>query len=333
MNVPIPRQQRSSLPRCVCAVNGKGGTGKTSTTANQAALCAAGGMRVLVIDMDPQGNLCTDLGYKQLPEFDGGRAFAAALVGWGELAFMRGVRPNLDVICGGMELLKIVPSLMTMAADQYRFRLLDILQPYAADYDIIFIDTPPGTPALQEIALTTSRYAYIPTRTDVASIDEGVANIAGVFADVRQHTNPDLTLLGVVIVATTFQGEKVRTVVDEESGETRNEVIPATARMRAIRERIELILGEAAPVYRSHVRYVEAAAVDARAGGQLAHELEQEVLSGPSWVEQLRNPELRSHRLASSQSAAGLAGDYQNITTETLHYIREHEERLAGAVA
>jgi hypothetical protein len=122
-------------------------------------------------------------------------------------------------------------------------------------------------------------------------------------------------LLGAVIFGTTFQGER------ERDGET----VRPTSRHQRVRDRIEGLIGEAAPVFRSYVRYVEAAADDARDGGQLAHELEREVLDGPAWYEALRNPALRSQRLASSTSAGGLASDYQRIAEELLGNLQAAE--------
>lgn len=326
---PVSTRQTASrlpcLPRGIAAVNGKGGTLKTSTVANMAGLCAAAGYKTLVIDLDPQGdgNLGTDLGYNALGLTDKGRSLAMALAFDAPPTILREVRPNLDVICGGKELEKAVPTLMTMSADVSRFRLLQVLAPFAADYNLVFIDTPPGNKVLQEMALTTVRYAYIPTRSDSASIDEGVGHIAESFAAVKTESNPDLTLLGAIITATTFRGE-----TEKEDKDGQMQTVPATARFVRVRERIEAILGQAAPVYRTHVRYVEAAADDARDGGQLAHELEQEVLNGPSWKDILRNPDLKGQRLASSNSAGGLASDYQRATQETLAYVLAAEGRV-----
>lgn len=322
----VRRPRLACLPRAIAVANGKGGTGKTSTIANQAGLAAAGGYRVLCIDADPQGdgNLGSDLGYNAAGLSDRGLSLARALAFGGQVDILKGVRQNLDVICGGEELETAMPVLTSWSPDKYRYRLLELLQDIAPNYDLIFIDTPPGNKIMQEMVFTTVKYFYISTRTDTASIDEGVGHIAKRYFTVKQESNPDLTLLGVVICATTYRGEQEK----EKEGE--KVVVPPTARFRAVVERLETLLGGTAPVYQTHIRYVEAVATDSRDGGQLAHELEQTIAEGPSWAERLRDPSLRRQNLPSQRSTSGLADDYQQLTAETLGYVLAHEEAAQG---
>ncbi len=325
--------QHACLDRSIGAFCGKGGTGKTSVVAHSAALFAAAGYRTLAVGLDPQGdgNLGGDLGYNALGLTDKGRSLAMALSFGQSVNVLRNVRDNLDVICDGKELEDAVSVLSPKGAEVYRFRLLEVLAPIADNYDFIFIDTPPGGRILQEMALTTCRYAIIPTRTDSVSIDEGVGHIATSFAAVKAQANPDLTLLGAIIFGTSFKGETTKTKQRKDgTGETIH--VPATARFVRVRERIEAILGQVAPVFDQHVRYVEAAADDARDGGQLAHELEATVVSGPAWYQLLRNPELGGGgaRLASASSAKGLAGDYQAIAEQLMGMIVADERRRNG---
>lgn len=82
----------------VAVMNGKGGTLKTSVTANVGGLAAAGGYRVLLVDLDPQGNLARDLGYG--PRSDAGAGLLMAMYQGGEPRRLK-VRENLDVVPGG----------------------------------------------------------------------------------------------------------------------------------------------------------------------------------------------------------------------------------------
>jgi chromosome partitioning protein len=82
-------------------VNGKGGVGKTSLTANLAGLYAAAGYRTLAIDLDPQGNLGDDLGYLGAGLSDNGAELVDALRARRAYRPLRDVRPGLDVLAGG----------------------------------------------------------------------------------------------------------------------------------------------------------------------------------------------------------------------------------------
>src|SRR3954463_13721817 len=89
------------LSRCIAVVNGKGGVGKTSLTANLAGLYAAAGYRTLAIDLDPQGNLGDDLGYLGAGLSDDGAGLVDALRARRAYRPLRNVRAGLDVLAGG----------------------------------------------------------------------------------------------------------------------------------------------------------------------------------------------------------------------------------------
>ena len=90
------------LSQAVAVINGKGGTGKTSIVANVGGLLAAGENRVLLVDMDPQGNLSRDLGYADAS--DHGKGMFDAVMSGTPLAPLTDVRPGLDVVAGGARL-------------------------------------------------------------------------------------------------------------------------------------------------------------------------------------------------------------------------------------
>jgi cellulose biosynthesis protein BcsQ len=84
--------------------NGKGGVGKSSIAANLAGLVALGGWKVLVVDLDKQGNLARDFGC--MDRSDDGEAVLRAAVSGTSVAPVKGVRPNIDFIPGGSKLRK-----------------------------------------------------------------------------------------------------------------------------------------------------------------------------------------------------------------------------------
>ena len=95
------------LTNTILILNGKGGVGKTSLTANLAGLAARSGWPTLAVDLDRQGNLQRDLGYAS----DGGRSLVAAALGRGSVEVIREVRPGLDVIAGGRVLDELVAQM------------------------------------------------------------------------------------------------------------------------------------------------------------------------------------------------------------------------------
>src|SRR5450759_2318842 len=154
---------RDALTRVVAVINGKGGAGKTSVTANVAGLVANSGFRVLVVDMDPQGNLAEDFGYTGSDIDDEGQALSAALAFGQPVRPVENVRPNLDVLIGGHHL-DVAAAALAVAKDQTKARLslAHVLEPIAGEYDLIFIDCPPGIEALQTAAAAAVCRASMP---------------------------------------------------------------------------------------------------------------------------------------------------------------------------
>lgn len=289
------------LRRVIAIANGKGGVGKTSLTANMGGLLADGGYRVLLVDLDPQGNLARDLGYQNSEVNDYGQSVMASVVTGTPFAPVTDVRPRLDVVPGGARLSGLSGLLTGQRSQGINDRFLPrALAPIAERYDMILLDCPPGEAPVQEEALSAARWLIIPTKSDSASRG-GLATIAERY-QAALATNPDLQLLGVVLFG-----------VNPSARRLREDTIDV----------IEQMLGDVAPVFTSTIRHAEKAAVDARERGQLIHELEVDVLrqAGQRFV-RLRGGD-RTRELAAS--APGLAGDYQQLTEEIVTALTDHE--------
>lgn len=298
---------RAALQRTIAVVNSKGGVGKTTITANLAGLYAAAGYRTLAIDLDPQGNLGTDLGYLGAGLGDAGKGLAAAVFAGSAPTPLSDIRPNLDVVPGGEQLHDLVAVLLARREKQ-RGGAGDLARSLAhitAGYDLVLLDCPPGSDVLQEAALAAARWVLVPARTDDAS-RAGLREVARRFTAARS-TNPDLALLGVVLFGV---GSTARRV------------------LRQAREALEQDLGGAAPILQTTIRHVEAAAVDARRRGQLVHELERDVHAAPRWYERLRSGRPAGEEGLAS-SAGALAGDYQALAEEVLQRLVEAEKPTA----
>lgn len=296
----------AALTRVVAVVNGKGGVGKTTITANVGGLLAAGGSRVLLVDLDPQGNLGEELGYTATDRDDGGLALAQALIFGGPFQPIHHVRPGLDVLVGGSHL-DMAAAGLTMKAQKdpagAKLSLARGLARISEDYDLVLIDCPPGQETLQQAALAAAKWALIPVKTD-ASSRKGLRDVARRLVAVLD-VNPALDLLGVVLFGV---NRSARRVVD-------------TARAALADD-----LGADSSVFTTTIRHVEAAAQETRDRGLLVHELEEAVQAGPTWWE-LRRSGRSGDDSPRVRSAGGLAEDFQALGEEIITRIAVAEAR------
>lgn len=285
---------RAALQRVVAVANGKGGVGKTSTSTHLSAIPAAGGRRVLLIDLDPQGNVAEDLGYD---DGDRGMGLVRAVIAGTPMHVLRDVRPNLDVVPGGEHLSELADhfhSRRLRRREDDESALLGLARAVAkesAGYDLVVVDCPPAnSDVLQDAAMEMARYLLIPTHSDKSS-RQGIVEMARRFMHVRAHGNPTLSLLGVVLFGVTSSATTVR---------------------KAARDWIDEALGGQAPVFDSTIRHVEAAAYEIREQGRLAHELATATGS-----------ESMDPRYAK------LAGDYRDMAVEVFGRLVELEQQQA----
>lgn len=281
------------IPNSILTINGKGGVGKTSLVANIAGLTAASGWRVLAIDTDPQGNLARDLGV--LPQADDGQNLRDAILGKAPLTPLRTVRPGFDLAPGGRHLDSLVAEVqLMMARGQYLTALglfERMLATVADGYDLIIIDSPPGERAIQTLAARAAGHLLIPTAPDDCSVD-GLGAVFELYQQLRTDGgNPDLAILGVVLMLT---------------------VSAATNIKRNVRATLTELLGTHVKVLDTTVRFAQAAAVDCRRDGRLAHEYEQAAQAAEPWWKNNNKGE------TFSRAATGLADDYQRLTNEIL---------------
>ena len=281
--------------------NGTAGVGKTSICANVAGLASQSGWRTLVIDLDPQGNLGSDLGYKQRGLSDEGEGLFDAVISGTPLRPLRNVRMNLDAIPAG----SATKNLLAVLTDRRALdptRVLDILrvvEPLEELYDLVLIDSPTAGGVAVEAALAAAHWLVIPVKFDDVPRD-ALELMARQVEAIRTTANPDLQLLGVALFDFTTQRSVVRSEV----------------RRRLIDE-----LESGTPVFKSIVRRSDRAAYDMRREGILAHEYSQRSESGKHRVP-IANRIKRTQRGATkdrdSAAASGLAADYKKLATEIL---------------
>jgi cellulose biosynthesis protein BcsQ len=290
----------TGLTNTIAFANGKGGVGKTSVAANVAGIAALSGWRVLAVDLDPQGNLGNDLGYTQVGESDQGAGLMSAIRDRSRLKPLREVRPGLDAVPGGDHMDGLMTVLAPRLLDESApgTAIADALTSLADEYDLVLLDCPPAGGVLLEAILIATRFLVIPTKRDLGSL-HGLVRVARSFASVRSHENPDLDVLGVALFD--FARQDTRILADT-------------------RERLVRNLAGAAPVFDTVIRNARKASTDMRRDGLLAFEYEEAAAAARRQrvIDRVWERPGRPSPNGYSQTASGLAEDYQNLTKEIL---------------
>ncbi len=193
--------------RIITVANQKGGVGKTTTTVNLAAALSMGGLNVLVIDLDPQGNASTALGVEHLEN----EGIYEVLIGKSSMAqVVQKVAgfPSLDCISSNTSLAQAEIELVPMVARELRLKdaIEELVKTKAETnqrYDYIFIDCPPSLGLLTVNALSAAKEMLVPIQCEYYSL-EGLSQLLKTFELVKKRLNPTLKLSTFVL--TMFDG-------------------------------------------------------------------------------------------------------------------------------
>ena len=182
--------------RILAVANQKGGVGKTTTAINVATSLALAGRKVLLVDVDPQGNLTSGVGLK------GRRAPAGTIYE----ALMTDADPTAFLLESQIENLFVIPAdrnltgaeIELVSVPQREMRMRRVLEPLRARFDLIFIDCPPSLGLLTLNALVAADTVLIPLHCEYFAL-EGLADLVATMRRVCGTLNPALDIEGVLL--------------------------------------------------------------------------------------------------------------------------------------
>ena len=189
------RSDSGASPRVLAVSNQKGGVGKTTTAVNLATALAAVDKKVLILDLDPQGNASTSLG---IPAKSRTTNTYHVLMGEADLAStaVTTAVPNLSVVPSGVDLAGAELELVQL--DDRQNKLRDALDGATEFFDYVLIDCPPSLGLLTLNALVAADAVLVPLQVEFLAL-EGVSQLVRTIERVQKSFNPDLEIQGIVL--------------------------------------------------------------------------------------------------------------------------------------
>lgn len=202
----------SERNRIITIANQKGGVGKTTTAINLATALAAIGERVLIVDLDPQGNASTGLGIsrkeRKLSSYD-------VLIGSSTIsqAAIQTAVPNLFVVPSTMDLLGLEMEIAQNPDRAYRLRRA-LQNEDALSYNYILLDCPPSFNLLTVNAMTAAHSVLVPLQCEFFAL-EGLSQLLETVDEVRKTVNPRLDIQGIVLTMYDSRNNLAQQVVND----------------------------------------------------------------------------------------------------------------------
>ena len=218
------------MGRIIAVANQKGGVGKTTTAINLSAALAEKGMRVLLADIDPQGNSTSGLG---VDKSAGGNVYDLLINGFTVSRCLRkGVWMSLDLIPSTVDLAGAEIEMLDL--ERHEFVLKRKLRSIAQNYDYILIDCPPSLNILTVNALTAANSVLVPIQCEFYAM-EGLTQLMYTIQLVKKKLNPGLYIEGVVCTMydarTNFSQQVVDNLREYLKDQVYETIIPRNVRL------------------------------------------------------------------------------------------------------
>lgn len=211
--------------------NQKGGVGKTTSTINLSSALASLGKKVLLIDMDPQGNAGSGLG---LNKYRIEKSIYHALIG--DVSIQNIIKKtdieNLHIVPSNRDLIGAEIELVSMFARETKLK--NALREVIENYDFIMIDSPPSLNILTVNALTAADHVIIPVQCEYYAL-EGISELVHTIDLIKQNLNPDLQVGGIILTMFDSRNNLSHQVADEVRNyfkdKTFNTIIPRSVKL------------------------------------------------------------------------------------------------------
>ncbi len=220
------------MAKTICIANQKGGVGKTTTSVNLSSALATLGKRVLLIDMDPQGNASSGLGIKRYESQDSNSYHV--LIGEKTLteAIQNTSNPNLKISTANPDLVGAEIELVDMPQREYRLK--QAIATVADQFDYVLIDCPPSLGLLTLNALNAADSFLVPLQCEYYAL-EGLSQLLNTAGLIKKNLNPQLHIEGIVLtmfdVRNNLSHQVVTEIKNHFGDKVFNAIIPRNVRL------------------------------------------------------------------------------------------------------
>ncbi len=219
------------MNRIIAFANQKGGVGKTTTCVNMATFMALMGKKVLLVDLDPQGNATSNLGFTKDGSYNSIYQVMSEQKPVTEAIYETKVQ-NLSIIPANIDLAGVEVELVYMNSREYVIR--KIFEQVKNSYDYITIDCPPSLGLLTINAFTAANAVIIPIQCEFFAL-EGLSQLMNTIRLVKKKLNPDIMVDGVVLTMRDSRSNLGKQVAEEIgkffAGSVFNTTIPRNVRL------------------------------------------------------------------------------------------------------
>lgn len=220
------------MAKTICIVNQKGGVGKTTSSVNISAALASLGKRVLIVDLDPQGNASSGLGLKR-HEYQESNVYHLLI---GEASIQEVIHAsqfdNLSIVPANADLVGAEIELVNEHRREYRLK--EAFEKIDSDFDYILIDCPPSLGLLTLNALTAAQSFLVPLQCEYYAL-EGLSQLLNTAGLVKKSLNPQLKIEGILLTMFDSRNNLSHQVVGEIrshfSDKVFDSVIPRNVRL------------------------------------------------------------------------------------------------------